>query len=120
MSKDFDKRDFSGSSDGFGLDASETRALFLEAVEKKHGDLLTRIYSDIKKEAMSGNAEYMMYLNHPPTTFQPLRDRRTGANIMFHLQSKGYKIKYTWDGRGFSHILIQWPDPTLNSVEEQK
>ena len=119
MSKDFDKRDFSGSSDGFGLDASETRALFLKAVEKKHGDLLTQIYSDIRKEALSGNAECLISLtNHP--TLQSLRNRQTFFSIMFHLQSKGYKVKYTLDNRGFSHIAISWPDPTLNSVEQQK
>ena len=119
MSKDFDKRDFSSSSNGFGLDASETRALFLKAVEKKHGDLLTQIYSDIRKEALSGNAEYLISLSYQPT-LQSLRNRQTGASIMFHLQSKGYKVKYTWDGRCFSHIGISWPDPTLNSVEQQR
>ena len=119
MSKDFDKRDFSSSSNGFGLDASETRALFLKAVEKKHGDLLTQIYSDIRKEALSGNAECLISPNHRPQ-LTSLRYRQTGASIMFHLQSKGYKVKYTWDGRGFSHIAISWPDPTLISVEQQK
>ena len=118
MSNDFDKRDFSGSSNGFGLDASETRALFLKAVEKKHGDLLTQIYSDIRKEALSGNAEYLIYTSHTP--LQSLQYRQTGASIMFHLQSKGYKVKYTWNGRGFSHIGISWPDPSFNSVEQQR
>lgn len=118
MSKDFDKRDFSGSSNGLGLDASETRALFLKAVEKKHGDLLAQIYSDIRKEALSGNAEYLIPLS--ARHLMSLRNRQTGASIMFHLQSKGYKVKYTWDGRGFSHIGISWPDPTLNSVEWQR
>ena len=35
------------------LDASETRALFLKAVETRR--FITQIYSDIRKEALSGN-----------------------------------------------------------------
>jgi len=120
MSKDFDKRDLSGSSNGFALDASEARALFLKAVELNHGDLLAEIFEFIRKEASQGKAECSLiaYSNYHNSPFPKLKIY--GRSIMSYLQNKGYQIKYEYMPNGggrIAKIVVSWPNPSFRNVE---
>ena len=116
MSKDFDKRDCSGSSNGFGFDASETREIFLKAVEKNHGSLLADIFELIREEASKGRAEcWLLKYNRSP--FPTLN--KYGISIMNYLQNRGYKINYSKDSSGqIRTIVVSWPNPSFGSVEK--
>lgn len=116
MSKDFDKRDFSSSSNGFGLDASEAREVFLKAIEENHRSLLADIFEFIRNEASQGRAECWL-LRHSNTPFPTLRSH--GISIMNYLQNKGYQTNYSKDSHGrIRSIAVSWPNPSFRSVEK--
>ena len=116
MSNDFDKRDFSGSSNGFGLDASETREVFLKAVEENHGTLLADIFEFIRNEASQGRAQCWL-LRHNNSPFPILIHH--GISIMNYLQNRGYQTNYSTDAHGrIRTIVVSWPNPSFRSVEK--